>query len=106
MSDWKETLRDACAASSQKKVADRLGVSATVVNQVLHDKYPGNLNRVKGLVEFVLTRGAAVQCPVLGEIGNEECLAYQRQPFAATNAQRVRLFRACRNGCPHSRIGE
>ena len=105
MSDWIETLAKACAVTSQKRVADRLGISATVVNQVLHDKYPGNLRRIRDLVEFALT-GTSVRCPVLGEIGKEDCLAHQRQPFAATNAQRVRLFRACRNGCPHSRIGE
>lgn len=47
---------------------------------------------------------ATVACPVAGELRMHHCLQNQRMPFAATNPQRVRLYRACRAGCPHSRL--
>ena len=46
----------------------------------------------------------AVECPVLGEIPADRCLLEQRKPQAASSPQRLRLYRACRSGCPHSRI--
>lgn len=102
--DWIEELARQCEASSQKKVAKVLGVSAAVVNQVLQLKYPGDLKGVENRV-----RGAfmaqVVACPVLGELSSKECMDWQRKPFAATNPLRVQMYRACRGGCPHSSLG-
>lgn len=103
---WIETLRQACERESQSRVAARLGYSAATVNQVLKGVYKGRLDRVQERVESVLVGGRLVDCPVLGEIPRHECLDHQGQPFAATNPQRVRLYRACRSGCPHSRLKE
>ncbi len=49
--------------------------------------------------------GMTVTCPVLQEIPANRCLEIQNQPFAATNPVRVRLYHACRSGCPNSRLG-
>ncbi len=105
MSDWLEVLDQACQKSSQNRVAKRLGVSAAMISQTLKGKYPGDTRKLRIRVEGELM-GAAVQCPVLGEISARQCLDCQAQPFAATNAQRVRLYRACRSGCPNSSIEE
>jgi hypothetical protein len=82
----------------------RLGVSAAVVNQVLKDKYPGDLagveNRVRGAFMAKI-----VDCPVLGDLPSDQCQGWQRKPFAATNPLRVQMYRACRGGCPHSSLG-
>lgn len=99
--DWLDALRGACSASSQRKVAERIGYSTSVVNQVLSGKYAGDLDAVKAKVEGVFM-GLTVDCPVVGELPRNRCLEYQRQPFAATNHLRVQLSRACPE-CKHYR---
>ena len=71
-----------------------------VISQVLGGKYPGQTGRLQRLVEGYYL-GATVDCPVLGELSRAACEHHQVKPFAATNPQRVALFRACR-GCPHA----
>lgn len=104
MTDWLETLRQECQQTSQNRVATRLGVSSAMISQALRGIYPGDLNGLRKRVEGELM-GSEVSCPVLGDISSRQCLDCQRQPFAATNAQRVRLYRACRSGCPNSQLG-
>lgn len=99
--EWLDVLRRECAASTQTTVAKRLGVSAAMVNQALGGKYKGDISRLQRLVEGAFMN---VFCPVLGEIPLDTCAHHQKQPFVPVNPQRVRLFRACRSGCPHSRI--
>ncbi|TGG92507.1 XRE family transcriptional regulator [Natronospirillum operosum] len=103
MSDWMEVLREECKHTSQNRMAQRLGVSSSMVSQALKGVYPGDLSKLQRRVEGELM-GSSVNCPVLGEISTRECLDCQRRPFAATNAQRVRLYRACRSGCPNSQL--
>ena len=99
--NWLEELGARCQHTSQKKVADKLHVSAALINQVLKGKYPGDLNRIQQLVEGAFMQ-YSVNCPVLGEITKHKCLFHQDRPFAATNPQRVMLHKACRSGCSHS----
>ena len=103
MGEWIETLRAECERTSQSRAAARLGVSPAMVNQALRGKYKGNLARLERLVRGELMK-ETVTCPVLGEIGAKRCLDEQARRFASTNPQRVQLYRACRNGCPHSDI--
>ncbi|MEM6836310.1 MAG: transcriptional regulator [Cyanobacteria bacterium P01_C01_bin.120] len=102
--DWIQELSRQCDASSQRKVAGRLGVSPAVVNQLLKNSYPGDMvgmeARVRG--EFM---ALVVACPVLGELSSKDCQQWQRKTFAATNPLRVQMYRACRGGCPHSSLG-
>ncbi len=98
--DWIETLSKACKEDSQKAVADRIGYSPTVVNQVLKGAYKGDLAAVELAVRGALMN-KTVDCPVIGPLPTNRCLEIQKQPFAATNPQRVRLFQACRT-CPHA----
>lgn len=102
--EWLEALRRECRRSSQARAAARIGYSAAVVNQVLKGTYNGDLQRVQLAVEGALL-GATVECPVLGEMRRDVCLGHQGREFAATSPLRVRLYHACRNGCPHSRVG-
>lgn len=105
MSDlgWLDVLRQACADSSQAAVAKRLGVSASMINQALKGAYKGDLSRLQGLVEGAYLH-QTVHCPVIGEIGLDVCLRHQAEPFKPVNPMRVKLFRACRSGCPNSKI--
>lgn len=94
--DWVHALATACDRKSQAHVARQIGYSPTVVNQVLKRKYPGNMRRVEDAVRATIMR-STVECPELGEIALAECREYQARPFSSTNAQRVRLWKACRN---------
>lgn len=102
--DWIEALASECDKRSQRKVAESLGYSAGAVNGVINNKWPASTSAIEHAVRdaFMAT---TVICPVQGEIGLDACLANQAMEFAATNSMRVRLFRACRDGCHHSRIG-
>ncbi|SNS38690.1 hypothetical protein SAMN06265365_1602 [Tistlia consotensis] len=101
---WLLALARACDATSQARAAEAIGYSPAVVSTVLKGRYAGDLTRVEAAV-----RGAfmaeVVACPVLGEIPTQRCLAEQRKPFTPSNHERVRLYRACRSACPHSKIG-
>lgn len=100
--DWVHALATECSATSQKATAGRIGYSPAVVNTVLARTYKGDLTAVQQAVEGALL-SATVMCPVAGDIPANVCLEYQRRPLVPTNSQRVRMFRACRNGCRHSR---
>lgn len=103
MPDWIEALADAAAATSQNKVARRLGYTAPVISQVLRNKYPGDLDRIELMTRSALMR-ATRTCPALGEIQLSECLRHQdeaRNP-GSPNPLRANMRRAC-NACPHYR---
>lgn len=103
MDEWLDALRAACARSSQRKVAEQLGVSPAMVNQVLKGAYSGDLDRMRRLVEGRYLN-QTVHCPVLGEIPLDKCQWHQEREFGTGNPQRVQLYRACRSGCPHSKL--
>lgn len=48
--------------------------------------------------------GETVECPRKGTMSRNTCLRWQDKPFAATSADRVAMWHACRSGCPHSRL--
>ncbi len=98
---WIAALREQCAASTQTAVAEKIGYSAAVVNQVLKGTYKGNLDAVEKAVRGAFL-GETVNCPVLGELEANRCNEYQRQPYAASNKQRVMLYRACHKPCEHN----
>lgn len=101
--DWVEALAAECAASSQNKVAQALGRSATLVSNVLAKKYPGDLAAVEDLFNGAFLN-ARVGCPALGLIPTNECRHWREKArrFVNINALRVRMYRACVN-CPRNR---
>ncbi|NCJ06651.1 XRE family transcriptional regulator [Synechococcales cyanobacterium C] len=102
--EWVEVLRSACQKSSQGRVAKRLNISASAVSLILKGAYPADSSKIEARVrgEYMAER---VDCPVVGDLSRRQCCDYQQLPFAATNPQRVALWRACRH-CPHSFIQE
>jgi len=101
--DWVLVMADRCDQTSQRAVAERIGYSPASVNRILKNKWSADLTAVERMVRGAFM-AATVICPVQGEIGTDACSANQELPFAATNNMRVRLYRACRGGCQHSRI--
>lgn len=101
--EWIEVLRKEVEATSQSRVATALGVSKTQISQVLSGKYPADPADLRRKVEgHYMNR--TVECPVLGIIPVHECKEHQGRPFSSANPLRVRLFRACRAGCPNSKL--
>jgi hypothetical protein len=101
--DWIAALASACDKASQAKVAKRLGYSPATVSYVLQAKYPGDLAAVEQAVRGALM-ATNVDCPVVGELAADQCLAHQRAAYSAVNPQRIAFYRACRSGCPNSRL--
>lgn len=101
--DWVDVLRAECEKSSQSAVSRQLDYSPAVINQVLKGTYKGDVSKVEAAVKGCFMN-EIVACPVVGEIATNICLSYQKQPFAAINPLRVQLYKACRAGCPHSRL--
>lgn len=103
--DWLSALRAACQASSQAAVARRLGVSTSMVNQALKGAYKGDITRLQTLVEGELLH-QIVGCPAVGDMPKHKCLEHQSRPrsMAFVNPYFSKLYRACRSGCPHSKL--
>lgn len=105
LEDWLQVLVEECGKTSQNAVARKLQVSSTVVSRVIGKSYEGDtgklIERVRGTYMAV-----TVDCPVLGEIRRDRCISEQAKKLTFENPTRPRLYRACRGGCPHSRLGE
>ena len=93
--EWVIVLAEVCDKTSQAAVARDLGVSGAQINQALRNTYAGRLDRLEQRVRGALM-GECVQCSVLGEITRRRCIDEQGRPYAATNALRVELRRACK----------
>lgn len=97
--EWVLVLAQACDAGTQSAVAKRLSVSAAMINTALKKTYSGRMDRLEIKVRGELM-GQTVTCPVLGTITKRRCFDEQTRPYAATNAIRVELRRACPR-CPN-----
>ncbi|PID95883.1 MAG: hypothetical protein CSA85_00100 [Alphaproteobacteria bacterium] len=104
--DWVVRLAEECEASSQRQVAARLDRSGALVNQVLKNKYKGDLAAVEDCVRGVFMNGV-IDCPALGAIPSNECHDWRKKArqFGNANMLRVRMFRACTH-CPRNAKGE
>ncbi len=100
---WVVALADAATRHSLTQAARKIGYSAALVSNVIANKYGAGTERIEAKVRGALMNEKVV-CPVLGEIGRDHCLDEQAMPKLSTSSIRSKLYRACRNGCPHSRI--
>ena len=103
---WVIALAEACAKASQNRVAQRLGVSASLVSSVLANKYPGDVERIAEICRGEFER-QTIACPVLGDIAPLACRRWQLRAdrLRTGNNQNARMFRACR-GCSRYRKEE
>lgn len=91
-----ELLKNKVAATSQADVARALGYSASAISQVLMGKYQGDDATILQKAEETYGSSTVI-CPVKGEIPLAKCAEHKARPFAATNPERVRMYKACRN---------
>jgi len=101
--DWIVRLAEECERTSASDVARRLGYSVAVISGVVLASYKGDVGKVEAKARGAYM-GELVDCPILGEIERDRCISEQNHRHAATSANRARLYRACRNGCEHSRL--
>ena len=103
--NWIGRLAQECANSSQRRVAERLNRSVALVNQVLHNKYSGDLNAVADVVRGVFMN-STIDCPALGQMPTNECRDWREKAkrFSAANMLRVRMYKACAH-CPLNKRG-
>lgn len=84
--------------------ARRIGMSPATVSHLISAKAEKHdlaaiYERIRGAL-----MGDTVACPMKGDMSRKVCLDWQGKSFASTSADRVRMFHACRSGCPHSRL--
>jgi len=103
--DWVLVLAKECDLTSQRRVADRIGMSATVINRILSNSYGASLDPLEERIRGKLM-AKTIECPVLGEIGSDRCIREQGLPLTYQNPLRLRVYAACRGGCQHSRLGD
>lgn len=101
--DWVRELAALADREGLAGAAKRIGYSQPTVSQVINARYLGDLARIEERVRGALM-GLTVDCPVVGDLSRDLCLDWQGKAYAPTSAHRVRMFHACRAGCPHSRL--
>jgi len=81
----------------------RIGYSAPTVSQVINNRYQkGDVARVEGMVRGALMASIVI-CPIYGEMARNICLEWQARPFSTASSNCVRMYQACRSGCPNSK---
>ncbi len=103
MPAWVEALAIEASKTNGAAAARKIGYSAAVVSSIIANKYKGRLDNVEARVSGALM-GATVECSVLGEIARDRCIDEQQRGFSTSSSVRARIYRACRAGCPHSRL--
>jgi len=100
-------LRNAIADRGLTAIARQLGVSPSMISQAAKGTYRGNIARLQTLVEGSLLT-ETVSCPVLGDLAKHKCQQHQDRPrpFATANPLKAQLYRACRSGCPYSKLSK
>ena len=101
MPDWLVELAQLADAEGLGGAEKRIGYSRSAISTVLNGKYLGDMARVEEMVRGALM-AATVHCPVLGELPRNQCLDWQKKPYAPTSSYRVQMFVACQN-CPNAR---
>jgi hypothetical protein len=87
------------AEIGQQAVADRLGYSRPAISLALSGHYPGSTDRLAARIERIYGN-PQVLCPHFQTlIPLADCEAHQQRPYNPANADRLRLYLACRR-CP------
>ena len=78
--DWIEALAKACDQSSQARVAGAIHYSPATLSYVLKNRYAGDARKDAERAARGASLHKMVQCPVVGPLGADACLAHQRAP--------------------------
>lgn len=101
--DWVVALAAACdQMGGHAAVARACGLSRATVSMLCRNAYPRDARSVEAKVRGVLLE-VTVDCPVLGELRRDRCVAHQNRRLQDLGASplNVQLYRACQ-GCPNN----
>ena len=104
--NWVTRLAEECDLTSQAATARRISCSASYVSTLLNNRFKGNLNAIETAVKKAFS-AETVYCHGLEEeITGSGCLNWQKKAkhLRATSPHRVRMWKSCRVGCPHSQV--
>ncbi len=94
---WFEIFMREIGASSQRKVAEKLGYSITTVNQIAKGKYAGSTTKVAEKVILVYTQ---IKCPFNEQIITmQDCREQAHAPAPTHNPMKMQHWKACLK-CP------
>jgi DNA-binding transcriptional regulator YdaS (Cro superfamily) len=93
--DWLAVLRAQVQRTSQTRMALKLGVSTSVVSQVLSGTYKANTLRLERRVRGVLM-GEGVECPVLWDLPMQACQDLQERRGSLSNEHQQQAWFCCR----------
>lgn len=102
--DWVAELAAYADVHGAKATARMIGYSVSAVSVVINGKgHKLNLARIEEMVRGAIM-GLSVECPERGDMPRDVCMGWQARPYSVTSAAAVRMYRACRSGCPHSKL--
>jgi len=102
--DWVQELAAYADVHGAKVAAERIGYSVAAVSVIINGKGDKlNLARIQEIVRGTIM-GVLVDCPERGEMARDVCMGWQSRPYSVTSAAAVQMYRACRSGCPHSKL--
>jgi DNA-binding transcriptional regulator YdaS (Cro superfamily) len=94
--DWIIELARSIDRSSQNKVAERLGYSASAISQVINNRYKAPLTGIEQAVKGALM-AVIVTCPVMGDLAADTCLEHQKAEWSARRAMIQAACQTCAN---------
>jgi len=105
---WLQALAHLVALAGQGTAAERLGISAPTVSQVLSGSYGASTARIERRVRGELL-GATCDCPVMGDVSTRVCQEVQERRPPIANPHYAQAWLACRGRgrfakagvCPH-----
>jgi len=93
--EWVKKLADACDATSQRIVADKIGLSSGAVSRVINHTYAAGYDEIERKVMSRLVE-ARVDCPAVGaSIALKTCIRNRRATHTPTSMGAHVFARAC-----------
>jgi predicted YcjX-like family ATPase len=93
--EWIRMLADECDRTTQADVAERLKISGSYVNRLIHNRYGASHTEPEQMV-LAIIGGRKIECPAFGPIPLTSCIRNRRRTGPATNM----LQRAFERHCP------
>ena len=101
MPAWVRMLANACDRTSQRIVAERLGLKHPTISRVVRNDYAASSHQIETLVRAAFG-GEAVECPAIGDtIPLAGCVRNRRRTAPAVNHLHQLWARHCPD-CPNN----
>jgi hypothetical protein len=97
---WLDILHEQAEKSTITEIARQLDYSRTSISLVMSGRYDGSTAKIAAKVIEIFTD--RVSCPHFGcDLTKAVCGDHQSRQMPTSDAAALRLWMACRNGCPN-----